>query len=339
MKKFDRCLSFATWAYLLTTILALALMYVAGDRWWPATLLLFGPRGALAAPLIPLIPLALWRKTPRLLLPLACGGIIVFGPFMGLRFSLATPDSAVGQALRVLSCNVGGRGFDAVALSKIISDFNVDIVSLQECPPGLKLELPPGWHTSRAGGLRVISRYPLRSNPAIFDMHPPHIWPRDCLLPCIITAKSGEIAFNAVHLPSPRYGLQHLLDKKTGLNPMKSDLLTSETENRFRVSQKVRDAISSRNLPTIIAGDFNMPVESGIYRQHWADLSNAFSSTGTGYGWSFRNYAKGVPIDVRIDHILTGNGFKPLYSRVVADIKSDHRPIMADVILIENPNE
>lgn len=339
MKKFDRFLSFASWAYMFSAILALALMYVAGDRWWPATLLLFGPRGALAVPLIPLIPLALWRKTPALLLPLACGGVIVFGPFMGLRFSLATPDTAPEQILRVLSFNVGGHGFDAEALSKIISDLHVDIVSLQECPPGLKLDLPPGWHKSTAGGLRVISRYPLRSNPAIFDMHPPHVWPRGCLLACIITAESGEFAFNAVHLPSPRFGLQHILDKKTGLNPMKSGLLISETENRLRVSRKIRDAINSRNLPTIIAGDFNMPVESRIYRKHWSDLHNAFSSTGTGYGWSFRNYAKGVPIDVRIDHILMGKGFKPLYSRIVDGIKSDHRPIMADVIFIKNPSE
>ena len=88
----------------------------------------------------------------------------------------------------------------------------------------------------------------------------------------------------------------------------KTDLLIKETENRKRVSQEVQRVIATQALPLIIAGDFNMPVESTIYRRLWGAYVNAFSITGYGYGWSEKAPVRGIPIAVRIDHVLTGKG-------------------------------
>lgn len=334
MKHFDALLSFATRVVLVATLLALATLHLAGDRWWPGTLLLFGPRWMLALPLVPLIPLALWRK-PRLLVPLLLSGAVVGGPLMGLRWSLGTPESPPGVVLRILTCNVRTGGFDARALSELIRARNVDLVALQECPPSVRLDLPPGWSTVQTGIIAIMSRFPIEARPPFLDKHPPHVWPRHSLLPCAVDTPQGNLIFHSVYLPSPRYGLQHILDRQIGINPTKIDLLIAQTENRRTVSQNVRNALQVNGHPFVLAGDFNMPVESSIYQEVWADLKNAFCARGRGYGWSFRDSALFIPIQGRIDHILAGNGVIPVTCEIGPDVGSDHLPVIADILIPE----
>lgn len=332
MKKFDTFLTFAAWAYAATTIIALALMNLAGDRWWPGTMLLFGPRWMLAVPLIGLLPLALWRS-PRVLIPLFLAGTIVFVPFMGLHWAFPGPQGTNGQVLRVLTCNIQTGNFDAKTLSQLIREKNIDLVALQECPPSIQLDLPPEWQKIQTGIIAILSRHPIQAHKPVMALHPPHVWHRHSLLPCSVVTPSGKIIFGSMHLPSPRYGLVHILDRKTGINPKKADLLVSETDNRHKVSEIIRNLLNIQEFPFVIAGDFNMPVESNIYRMHWRQFYNAFTETGLGYGWTFRDVAYGIPIDIRIDHILTGKGAHPLRCYVGPDIGSDHRPVIADIFI------
>lgn len=236
--------------------------------------------------------------------------------------------------LRVLSCNLQNGDCNKTALAALILELGVDIVALQECPPEIKLNLPSGWNNVQEGELAVFSRHAIRPGKSVKGLHPPHRWRRFCLLPCIVSTPSGEVAFNTVHLPSPRYGLQHILDRNTGLSLKRSDLLEKETFNRMQVSQEVQRAVSSQSFPVIIAGDFNMPDESRIYRSLWNEYANAFSSVGHGYGWSERASVRGIPVRVRVDHILTGNGLKPLLCMIGKDVESDHLPIIADLTMV-----
>ena len=330
MRKFDKVLSCATWAYLASTILALGLMYLAGDRWWPGTLLLFGPRWALALPLIPLLPLILWRK-PGLLIPLALGAGLVFGPFMGLRYSFSRPQTVGKSPVRVLSCNVGGTKFDARQLSRLIQDFGVDIASLQECPEGLQLDLGAQWHDLRSGRLSIFSKYPLKDLPPVKGIPVSGTWPLYPVFPCIATTPGGDILVYTVHLPTARYGLENMLDRKVGLNFNKARYLIAETQRRSHISQEARNSVETQPLPVIIVGDFNMPVESSIFRQHWGEFHNAFSCSGKGFGFTSVDIHKGIPIGIRVDHILTGNDVTPLACEIGPDVGSDHRPVIADV--------
>lgn len=332
MKYFDSLLSYSVWCYFIATLLALALLYLGGDRWWPGTLLLFGPRWMLALPLIPLLLLALWRRR-RLLVPLLLGGFIVGWPFMGLRWSFFAPKLEEGAGIRVLTCNVRTGIFNSQLLSDLIRTKNVDLVALQECPPSVQLNLPPGWQKAQAGQLMVISKFPIQAFATIQAQHPPHIWPRDCLLSCLVTTPQGKLIFYSVHLPSPRYGLQHVLDRKTGINLQKAELLVSETRNRVNAARTVRNTLKTGEMPFVLAGDFNTPVESSIYQEVWADLQNAFSMAGRGYGWSFLDSVSSIPINVRLDQILTGNGAVPLACEVGPDVGSDHRPVIADILI------
>ncbi|MFP5221056.1 MAG: endonuclease/exonuclease/phosphatase family protein [Acidobacteriota bacterium] len=328
-------LSRAAWAYFAATLLALAILYLVGDNWWPGTLLLFGPRWSLALPLALLLPLALWRCR-RALLPLALGGLIVAIPFMGLRWSFFAPRADEGGVvMRVLTCNVRTGNFNSGALSRVIRDRDVDLVALQECPPSVQLDLPAGWQKTQAGVITVMSRYPIQALEPVLAKHPPHVWTRHSLLPCIVATPRGTVAFHSVYLPSPRYGLQNSLDRSTGIDPRKAGLLVSETDNRRNVAHMVREAAQTKGMPFILAGDFNMPVESAIYQETWSDLSNAFSKRGRGYGWSFRDSVRSIPVDVRIDHVLSGNGASPLSCEVGPDVGSDHRPLIAEILIAQ----
>lgn len=332
MKKFDSILVFCAWSYLAITLAALALMYLTGDRWWPGTLMLFGPRWLLVPPLFVLFSLALWRR-PKLLIPLLLAATIVVGPFMGLEWSFSEAKVPRGHVVRILTCNVRAGNFDPQALAQLIREKEIDLVALQECPPSVKLDLPPGWHIAQTGVIAIMSRFEIKAAEPHLDRHPPHVWPRHSLLPCTVHTPQGSFLFHSVYLPSPRYGLQNILDRKTGIDPRKADLLTSETENRRNVARNVRDALRMERHPVILAGDFNMPVESTIYRETWSDFANAFSLVGKGYGWTFRDRPYGLPLDVRIDHILTANGATPLTCEIGPDIGSDHLPVIADIAI------
>lgn len=318
------------WTYLLVAAAAWLAIRFGGDRWWLATLLLFGPRWVLSLPLLVIAPLAIWQDR-RQLLVLLLGGVILFGPFMGLCLPLGRVRSAKGAKIRVLTCNVGGGDFDAAAFEKVYQKSGADIVALQECPEDLSAKLFPNWPVLRGDTLTILSRYPLSPGKSLQAMHPPHHWPRFSLLQGIVKTPDGDLAFCTVHLPSPRYGLDTLLDRHTGLNFSRMNLLKEELALRDETSREIGRIVGSLGIPVVIAGDFNMPVESAIYRQAWGDYANAFSNSGFGYGWTEKVELRGLPFGVRIDHILVGKGLIATSCWVDSDVGSDHLPLIAEI--------
>ena len=327
---FNKVTNLICWGLLSSVILIWFFISVAGDYWWPATLLLFGPRWLILLPLLVLLPFAAW-KNRRMILPLVVALLIIIGPVMGFTVTVNKPRSANAHYFRIITCNIQNGTFDLPALNALIKNRQPDIVALQECPRGIKLSLPVGWQIIQDGELAVMSRYSLRTGKSLHSMHPPHKWPRTSLLSCVVSVPGGDVAFCNVHLPSPRYGLQNVLDRKTIINFTRSDLLDHETEHRLKTAEEVQRSIRKLNMPVIIAGDFNTPVESAIYRQVWKGYDNAFSKTGTGFGWTEHASFRGVPMAVRIDHILTGDDLVPQFCEVGPDIGSDHLPVIADV--------
>lgn len=321
-----------SWGYPLIVSSLWLVMSFSGDRWWLATLVLFGPRWITALPLVILVPLAV-LKNRRLLLPLLAGALVVFGPFMGIRFPTAAGEvhPASGPVVRVLTCNIEKGSFNASKLSTLIRDTQPDIVALQECPNHLKLKLPAGWQTMEEGELAVLSRFPLMPGRLVKVSDQPSKWSMTSMLQCVVKAPGGDFAFCSVHLPTPRFGLQALLDKKTFLKPARRELLLREREYRRLASKEVHRAVASLPLPVILAGDFNMPVESTIYRDSWKVYTNVFSQAGYGYGWTAWRGVRWLEYGVRIDHVLVGHGMKVLLCETGPDVGSDHLPLLTDI--------
>ncbi len=331
-----RAIRLASWCYLFLVVLLWLTMLIGGDCWWPATVILFAPRWVVALPLVVLLPLAGWHSRYNLI-PLLAGALIVFGPFMGFNLPFGKTEAVDGKTLRVLTCNIANGKCNLEALSTLIAESQTDIVALQECPRDMAaaLKLPSGWKHIQESDLAVLSQFPLRRVSLVSVTDPTHSWPRGCGLQVIVEAPDQSLVFSSVHLTSPRYGLQHLLDRHTLVNLSRKELLIEETRRRWQSSRSVQQAVASQKLPVIVAGDFNMPTTSSIYRELWKGYSNAFSIAGLGYGWTERADVRGIPVRVRIDHILAGNDLAVRVCAVGPDLGSDHLPLIADIEVVK----
>ena len=77
--------------------------------------------------------------------------------------------------------------------------------------------------------------------------------------------------------------------------------------------------------PLVVAGDFNLPPESRVFRRHWGDLTDAFGAAGFGFGSSKHTSWHGV----RIDHILYNRSWTCEWCGVGPALGSDHSPVIA----------
>jgi len=177
----------------------------------------------------------------------------------------------------------------------------------------------------------IISRFQLCKVNTVQITPPKSQWPGTYLLHTVVHAPGGDIAFCSIHLPTPRFGLMQLLDRYTLFRPSRSSLFYEETAFRKTVALEISRYIEKISLPVIIAGDFNTPVDSTLYKLIWNDFANAFSERGVGFGWTQRVSVRGYSYSSRVDHILTGKGLTPLLCEVGPDIGSDHLPLIADI--------
>ncbi len=306
------------WAYLALALLAWAVLWGLGDVWWPATVALFGPRWVLLLPLILLLPLALIRRTP--FIPLLAATAIILGPVMGLRLGARNWLGAPARTLRIVTFNVdGGAWLGLDALERM----QPDLIALEECDTELaeRLRHAPGWHEATRSNLCFLSRWPIV---AVDSLVPWNLGQRGF---------SGIGAAYTVRLPDQEIHVVnlHLDTPQKGLAPLRSGAglgaLEISTEIRDIGSNRTHNWVRGIHGPLLIAGDFNMPVESRIFRRYWGDYTDAFSEAGVGFGGS-----RVLPqFRVRIDHVLMGPGWRAVRAFVGPDLGSDHLPVVADL--------
>ncbi|MHB1035971.1 MAG: endonuclease/exonuclease/phosphatase family protein [Pirellulales bacterium] len=322
------------WLYVAMVAGVWLLLRVGGDRWWFATVVLFGPRSLYALPLAVLGPLVLWTRRP-MLRHLTAAALIVVGPIMGLCLPWAWLTAPEGTTIRVLTCNISGSAVDVHRLAALIDLTQPDLVALQECPADLGMIWPKGWHVCRAGELLIASPHPLDSQQAVRNDHPPSRWPPVNGLRCSVAMPRGPVGFCCVHLNTPHRGLSEVLDRQTLVNPARSTELAAGIVNRRRESEDLAEWLQGGSGPWIAAGDFNMPADSAIYRASWAGYVNAFSAAGLGFGYTKWTPVRGWLYGLRIDHVLAGGGWRPRSSWVGPDVGSDHLPLVADLAWTE----
>jgi len=317
----------AALGYVALAVVSAACVWLLADRWWPATVLLFGPRWVLLLPLLPLLPLVALRDR-ALLLPLALGTLILLGPVIGLRTGwrrlFVSPDA--DRDIRVMSFNSeGGRGMSWTPTG-VLEALEVDVAALQECVPEVaeRVRALEGWHTDTRGGACLISRFPIR---AVTQMD------REVFLAAggaglvvtyVLDVAGRELRLTNVHLETPRAGLEAIragrIDEGAPLLEGKSALRTFE--HRF-----ARRWVDSLPGPRLVLGDFNSPPESPMFREYWGGWQNAFSLTGRGLGGTRLNGW----IRARIDHILADDQWTVVRSWLGPRLGSDHAPILADL--------
>jgi endonuclease/exonuclease/phosphatase (EEP) superfamily protein YafD len=320
-----RVVGVSGWAYLVC-ILGLWLLLEAADRWWPATFFLFSPRWVAGLPLILLLPAALvfLRRT---LGPLLLALLLLLGPVMGfcVPWRGLLSGSPAGTPIRLLTCNMHYYRENTRRLEQLIAESRPDIVLLQEwrgSEPSESFE--SGWHTHQVRGLFLASVFPLRR---ATQFGSDSTGEQGLIMKYELETPGGTINVFSLHLASPRDGLARMVHER-GTAP---DGLEANCRLRWRQSEYLARLAEQVSGPLLLAGDFNTPPESAIFRSIWDRYTDAFGVAGWGWGYTFRDNRTLV----RIDHLLTGPGWHCDACWVGPYVGSSHRPVLADLTWTE----
>lgn len=316
-----------SWGYLAAVLGYTGILWLYGDSWWPAHALLFGPRWPALVP-APFLGVGAVLVRPRLLGPLAAALLIALGPAMGYRIGWRTwfgTDST--RDIRLVTFNMRGEANpQALDLPVNLEPYGADIVAFQECDEGVGTgkRWPQGWTIRFDQGLCLATRFPVVEARQEDGVQVGDFGETGRAMLYRLRSPVGLVDLIVLHLETPRKGLESLRygGDASRMNP---NLLVREIGAR-RISRWVR----RQSGEAIVAGDFNMPVESVIYRRYWGDCGNAFSSAGRGFGWTrvLRRFS------VRIDHVLTCGGWRPIRAWVGAHLGSDHLPLIVDLVRV-----
>ena len=304
------------------------MLYTVADAWWPATVLLFLGRWPWLLPGIPVLLLALilWHRR-ALIITVTAGfvalfGILQFSPGFGRLFAHADTSSHV----RVITYNIGGTLTAPISLVSMVTDWQPDIFAVQECDES-SVELLRGMrnYSHDVGVTCLFTKFEIVRIDSLrrdaFDNADGAAWVKRYRL----RGPDGEFDFTNLHLDTPRKGFEAMMDGQENA----TGAIARKTEIRELESRLARRWVDVGPGPSLVAGDFNMPSESAIYRRHWGSMRNGFSRAGVGFGYSRR----AGWIHLRIDHVLADDDWLVQSARLLPDYGSDHRPMMVDVAL------
>jgi endonuclease/exonuclease/phosphatase (EEP) superfamily protein YafD len=286
------------------------------ERGWPLVpLFAFTPYVALLALLVAAV--AAWRRW--------WAGALVAGACAALLVALLAPRAiperapagAAGVRIRVLAANVAANDAAAGRVIAAVRRWDVDVFSVLELPPEVVLAyrsagadalFPSRVLQPRPGfsGTGLYSRLPLVSAPS-----PPGT--RFALASAQLRAPGAEpVALLAVHLRAPTDGAA-----------------TATWRREMRTLPG-----SGTGLPRVLAGDFNATLDHAELRRL---LERGYRDAAERAGVALRPTGPAdrslLPALVTIDHVLADRRVQVVGVRTVAVPGSDHRGVLADLLL------
>jgi endonuclease/exonuclease/phosphatase family metal-dependent hydrolase len=168
----------------------------------------------------------------------------------------------------------------------------------------------------------IASRYPIESVEVMRD----ETGLSDVAVRCGVITPAGPLALIALHLQTPRRGIEAVLNRGHGGIPV----MREDTQERRRESLRAAAwAVGAAAGAAVIAADhFNLPTNKTIYQGARAGhFTDAFDAVGFGY-----DYTKHTRLfSARIDHVLARPGWHVESCRVGPDVGYDHRLVIVDV--------
>jgi endonuclease/exonuclease/phosphatase (EEP) superfamily protein YafD len=300
------------------------------DRWWLATVLLFGPRWVLLLPLALLIPALLFFD--RHLIPLSViAGLVILFPVMGFQIGLGTlPAEDPARDIRFVTFNA--RGGETVSTSPVnlLREWDADVVAVQECGTALGrvLREVPGWNVETSSGLCLATRFEIVDMVEMDREALEYAGGSGLVVTYLLDSGNGPFFLTNLHLETPRAGFELIRAGRLweGIPLTEEKSLLRDVELR-----RARRWVDQYEGAHVVVGDFNTPPESRSYRDAWSDWQNSFSIAGKGLGGTRLNGW----IRARIDHILANGAWTVVGSWLEEDAGSDHLPVAA--VLRRNP--
>jgi len=319
-----------------------AMNLLGADRLWFGALNQYLPQVIWAAPAIPLFIISLMIARRWIWAPLLCI-IWVIGPIMGFCWSphgLQKPPGSI--SLRVMTCNAKFGKHDISALLSDIGKYKPDLVLLQDA--GGLLESPAAlyfksWNVRSSGQYIIASRFPLSDAEVRWMSFPGEYQP--CLR-CRLQFGASSITVYNVHLESPREGLNvfRIARRRPWYLPEAAQLLEGSVTARLYQASSIVGFLRQEQRPVIVAGDLNSPDSSQVCEiLLGAGLHDAFAEGGRGYGYTYGHFLLQNRLPwlhtswMRIDHIMLSSQFQTERCWTGTKKASDHRPVIADLML------
>ncbi len=333
-----RTVVYLTITYLILLVIGACIIRFDNGSHWLVTLFLFGPRWTIALPLLLLVPLTLAYHARLTWIYLLHFALIAF-PILGLEAAWSRSESSPpGVSVRLMTCNLGGGSIRTDDLVNQVRGQKAQVLMLQECSAAVAATVfeQLRWTHQQQGNIAIGSVFELTA-PQVLARHPPSHSSAVAAVACELqlqttdesTGQSRSVVTRliSVHLPTFRPALQaaRRCELSTGLE-------FQAVASRYRdLAAELREQVLRLDTPTIVAGDFNVPVESAFYRQYWPDFANAFDHAGIGLGYTKYTRYHGI----RIDHVLASRQWRVDSASVGADLGGDHRPAIATLTLAQ----
>jgi len=331
--------------YAVVLVVFLAAMEWRAESFLFLGILSFAPSATFLAPLVLLVPLALWRRQWLALALHAACVVLVFFVYMSFRFGGKTP--APGAVVfTAITHNIGQTSPDAFENS--FPTAKPDVILLQDVTAGGGRQLDykrryPGLHEVPLGQFLLLSPHRVESSRYVEDTEWNH---KPVAARFVLDFNGKKIAVYSVHLPTPRRSLAHVVSARalaemfwlahapTDGFPSYRDWLNA----RVDLARKLAAAFDKEKLPFIVGGDFNMPDHGTLYHTFASRLTDAHARVGHGWGLTFPGTREGgvaglVGAWLRLDYWFSNPGWEPVECRVAADEHSQHRAVLARFVL------
>lgn len=315
------------------------------ERWWFTAFNLYLPQAIWLIPGALLSACCLLSARRWLWFSLFCVAWVA-GPLMGFCWhSSEVREWSEGVPLRVMTWNVkyGLHGTLAQqALRRDIDTQKPDIVLFQDATgmaDGPLAGYFRQWHLHAQGQFVIASRLPLSSVEALAIDLP---WGRHTCMRYQLRTGSTVVTLYNVHFESPRMGLSAVTSSRRRPShlPMAIQQLEQNVLTRLVQGRIVREFIRRERGAVILAGDLNSPDTSLVCADlREIGLHDAFSEGGRGYGYTYGHFLLQHRLPwlraswMRIDHIMVNSRFRTVRCWTGTGDASDHRPVIADLIL------
>lgn len=336
MQRLRQLTRLVAFAYPIALLLVILGLRFGAQRFWQAQLALYVPRVPFALPLLPLvIALLALRMRRALWSQLAAAWLLVF-PLLGFVLpGLPRSPHDPTKVLRILSYNGNFAYGGQENLAAEVRRFDPDIALFQQTYFSDKLvpALGPRYVASSTQGEFVIaSRFPITA-----QVTPPQIPHYGRLrngrfLRYQLDTNLGPIALYSVHPASPMYqiaearrgGFRQLILSGQIFSPARRPSIEGDTELRAKQVHAFADMAKRETVPTIIAGDTNLPDLNPTLRE-LADFRDGFSDVGWGFGYTFPHGRRWM----RIDRIFANDQLRFLDFQIGSSDASDHQCVFA----------
>lgn len=158
-------------------------------------------------------------------------------------------------------------------------------------------------------GAAVVSRWPLTEDDIV------HVKKRPVLVRATVTFGGRRLRLFAVHAVSPVAG---------------------EREEWFEDMKVIGEAVVAEKEPVLVVGDFNATWSHKPFRRLLdVGLTDAAAARGKPFEMTWPRNRRLLPAFARIDHVLTTPGVVVTSITTGEGEGSDHRPLVAQVVLLD----